>query len=116
MPTAGHAESADARREFSMIVNAFSRNRGVTVGEGKGFGSSALKVDGKIFAMVSSEGQLVVKLPKKRVDELVTSSAGKRFEPRPGKPMTEWLVVTASRENWTKLAKEACEFVSGGKP
>ena len=115
MSTAGRAESDDARREFTGVVNVFSRNRGVTVGEGKGFGSGALKVHGKIFAMLSSEGQFVVKLPNKRVDELVTSGAGKRFEPRPGTPMKEWLVVTASRGVWAKLAKEACEFVSGGK-
>lgn len=115
MPTAGRAESAGSRREFDQVVNTFSRNRGVTVGEGKGFGSGTLKVNGKIFAMLSSEDQFVVKLPKKRVDELVTSGAGLRFEPRPGTPMKEWLVVTASRGIWAKLAKEACEFVGGGK-
>jgi|SRR5579864_495097 len=116
MPTAEHAESADARRKFYRVVNALSRNRGVTVGEGKGFGSGALKVDGKIFAMLSADGQFVVKLPKKRVDELVASSAGKRFEPRPGKPMKEWLVVTMARADWTKFANQACEFVRSGKP
>jgi hypothetical protein len=115
MPTAGRAESTDVKRAFASVVNACSRNRGVTVGEGKGFGSGALKVDGKIFAVLSSADQFVVKLPKKRVDELVTSSAGKRFEPRPGKPMREWLVVTSARSDWAKLAKEACEFVSDGK-
>jgi hypothetical protein len=115
MPTARHSDSADAQQKFARVVSALSRNRGVTVGEGKGFGSGALKVKGKIFAMLSSADQFVVKLPKKRVDELITSGAGKRFEPRPGKPMKEWLVVTASPADWTKLAEEACEFVSGGK-
>jgi hypothetical protein len=37
------------------------------------FGSSALKVHGKIFAMVSSAGQFVVKLPEARVDQLVAT-------------------------------------------
>jgi len=115
MPTAGGAGSAAARQEFARVASALSRNRGVTVGEGKGFGSGALKVKGKIFAMVSSEDQFVVKLTKKRVDELVTSGAGKRFEPRPGKLMKEWLVVTAVQADWAKFAKEAFVFVSSGK-
>jgi hypothetical protein len=65
--------------------------------------------------MLDSKHQFVVKLPKKRVAELVASGAGIPFEPRPGKPMKEWLVVTAVRADWAKLAKEACEFVGAGK-
>jgi hypothetical protein len=115
MASERETRSTAAKRKFAKVVEVMSQSSNITCGGGKGFGSGALKVDGKIFAMLSSEGRFVVKLPKKRVDELVTSSVGKRFEPRPGKPMKEWLVVTASRENWTKLAKEACEFVSDGK-
>ena len=48
---------------------------------GKGFGSDALKVRGKIFAMLS-QGRLVVKLPRQRVDALVASGDGERFDPR----------------------------------
>ena len=43
---------------FAAIVEALAHEQGVTVGSPgkKGFGSSALQVDGKIFAMVSSRG------------------------------------------------------------
>lgn len=41
MATTGYARSANPRREFTRVINAFSRNRSVTVGEGKGFGSGA---------------------------------------------------------------------------
>jgi hypothetical protein len=59
--------------------------RGVTLGSGKkGFGSSALPVNTKIFAMLSFERKFVVKLPKKRVNELVASGSGERFDPGHG--------------------------------
>lgn len=38
---------------------------------------------------------------------------GERFEPRPGRPMAEWLVVTASRADWAQLAKKHCESLVG---
>src|SRR5579884_2525715 len=105
-----HPRSISAERKFAKVAEAFSKDRAVEVGGGKGFGSGALKIRGKIFAMLSSQQRFVVKLSKKRVHELVTAGAGIRFEPRPGKPMNEWLVVKADRQDWIDLAKEAYEF------
>jgi hypothetical protein len=102
-------------QKFARVVKAFSQDRGVAVGEGKGFGSGALKINGKIFAMLSSGDQFVVKLPRKRVDELVASGTGVRFEPRPAKAMKEWFTVKASGVDWTELAREARQFVMRGK-
>jgi hypothetical protein len=99
--------------EFAAVVKALSRERGVTFG-GKGFGSAALKADGKIFAMQSSRGQFVVKLPKPRVDELVASGTGERFDPGKGKLMKEWLSVSAPQRRWLALAKEALAFARSG--
>ena len=79
--------------------------------EGKGFGSGALKVSGKIFAMQSSNGHFVVKLPKTRVDELVEAGRGQRFDPGRGRLMREWLVVEDQKKDWISLAREAYEFV-----
>jgi len=78
----------------------------------KRFGSSELKVHNKIFAMLV-RGKLVVKLPRSRVDALVSSGGGERFDPRhDGRLMKEWLVVeSASEEEWLSLAREAMEFV-----
>jgi hypothetical protein len=97
-------------RKFARVIAVLSKDRAVTVGGGKGFGKGALKAKGKIFAMISSKNQFVVKLSNDRVDALVASGAGHRFEPRPGKAMKEWLVVTAENSEWVPLAKEACEF------
>lgn len=79
----------------------------------KGFGSSALTVNDKIFAMLA-QGTLVVKLPKARVDALVSAGTGERFDPRhDGRLMKEWLVVApTSNEDWLTLAQEAMVFVS----
>ena len=80
---------------------------------GKGFGSDALKVRGKIFAMLTG-GQLVVKLPRQRVDALVAAGDGERFDPRhDGRVMKEWLALapTSSLE-WLSLAQEARAFVA----
>lgn len=79
------AKLTPAKRRFSHVVDALTCNRDVTHGGDNGFGSGALKVHGKIFAMLSSKNQFVVKLPKDRVYDLVASGKGERFEPRPGK-------------------------------
>ena len=99
---------------FAKIVSALKRRPNVSLGASKkGFGSSALCVGGKIFAMISSKGGFVVKLPKDRVDALVAASAGKRFEPARGRVMKEWLVVApASDTDWLSVAREALKFVA----
>jgi len=98
---------------FAKIVASLKRSPKVSVGAAKkGFGSSALCVGGKIFAMVSSKGSFVVKLPKARVDALVESGVGARFEPAKGRVMKEWLAVDpASDTDWLSLAREALKFV-----
>lgn len=92
-------------------MKAFAAESHVSVGGKKGFGSGALKVNGMIFAMVSSKGQFVLKLPGHRIDELVSSGKGERFDPGRGRPMKEWMVVKEDAAKWILLAREACAFV-----
>ncbi|HEY8094949.1 MAG TPA: hypothetical protein VIE65_02505, partial [Methylobacter sp.] len=54
--------AVDPSGSFVLVAHAFALDRRVVCGGGKGFGSGALKVDGKIFAMISSKGQFVMKL------------------------------------------------------
>ena len=103
---------------FATIVEEFLSNPDVTPpSDGpqakKRFGSSGLKIQNKIFAMLV-KGKLVVKLPKPRVDALVASGDGERFDPRhDGRLMKEWLSVEpTSEEKWLPLAREAMEFVA----
>jgi hypothetical protein len=77
------------------------------------FGSNALKVNEKIFAMMA-QGTLVVKLPRTRVDELVEAGSGTRFDPGHGRLMKEWLAVSAPTTLWAPLVREAHDFVATG--
>ena len=95
---------------FAAIVDALARTPGVTHSNARSrlFGRSALKAHDKIFAMVSSHGEFVVKLPKARVDALVAMGAGERFDVNRGRPMKEWFEVRSeSPEEWLELAREA---------
>lgn len=106
------AKSPDGDPLFAPIVEAFAGDRRVT--HGRMFGSSGLKVGGKVFAMVV-KGKLVVKLPKDRVDGLVASGKGEYFDPGHGRLMKEWVSIgTGAKASWLGLAREAKQFVGGG--
>jgi hypothetical protein len=77
--------------------------------------SYGLKVNGKIFAMFG-RGKFVAKLPKARVDELVSGGQGERFDPGHGRLMKEWIAMESETSNWVELASEAYDFVKRGKP
>lgn len=116
----GYAAALDkqhikASRKFAQVVGAFADDREVMYGGGKGFGSAALKAYGKLFAMISSKGKFVVKLPRERVDELVRLRMGEYFDPGHGRLMKEWIALDGAFSSWTKLAKEARRFVAGGR-
>jgi hypothetical protein len=102
------------QQRFAALSATLAKRPGVTVGEGKGFGSSALKVNGKIFAMVSSKNRFVVKLPTARVAALTVSGEGRPFEAGRGRPMKEWLELReTSKLRWSQLAQEAYDFLAG---
>ena len=98
---------------FRTMADGFRKKPGVTVG-GKGFGSSGLKVNGKLFAMISSRGQFVVKLPRKRAEEVVRSGKGEPFDPGHGRLMKEWVAFDGLQCAWPDLAREAYEYVRRG--
>jgi hypothetical protein len=78
-----------------------------------GFGAAALKVNNRIFAMLSAE-RLVVKLPQARVEALIGDGIGEPFTAGKDRPMRQWLTLTtADPHTWRSLAREALDFVSG---
>jgi hypothetical protein len=99
--------------KFARVVTAFTSNSRVTYG-GHGFGSRALRVDGKIFAMLSTRDRFVVKLPRARAAELVQRDDADYFSPT-GRPMKEWAAIKGEGLSWLKLAQEAYAFVAGAK-
>ncbi len=82
--------------------------------QGKMFGSTALKVNGKVFAMVV-KGKFVAKLPTTRIAVLMREAGAESFDPGHGKLMKEWVALGSHRDLWTSLAREARQFVLGGK-
>ena len=102
---------------FEALVEEFISDSNVTLPDGpqpkNRFGSSALRIHNKIFAMLTG-GRLVVKLPKARVDALIASGDGERFDPRhDGRLMKEWFsLAPTSEQAWLPLAREALDFVA----
>jgi TfoX/Sxy family transcriptional regulator of competence genes len=100
---------------FAALVGEMLARPGTSHGSDgpqRAFGSTSLKTSGKIFAMLVN-GRLVVKLDRKRVDALVDSGAGERFDPGHGRLMKEWLAVDSDSDDlWRSLATEAEAFVS----
>jgi hypothetical protein len=97
---------------FAALVEIFLADTDATLGMAgkKGFASSALCINGHIFAMLSKD-RLVVKLPSPRVDALIARGEGQRFNPGHGRLMKEWLTVEpTSAERWLPLAREALAF------
>src|SRR5579859_212628 len=109
-PSKKTSATADVEPKFAPVVAAFAKDREVTYG-GKGFGSTGLKVKGKLFAMISSKGKFVAKLPKDRVDELVRLGQGEYFDPGHGRLMKEWISFDGGAKSWPDLAVEARRFV-----
>jgi TfoX/Sxy family transcriptional regulator of competence genes len=110
---------SDHKAQFSELVETMLARSdatygadGSTQGARRTFGSTSLKANGKIFAMLVNE-RLVVKLPAARVDELAAAGAGERFDPGHGRVQRQWLSVASSvADDWLALAIEAESFVS----
>ena len=98
---------------YAQLIAAFRDDTAVTQ-SGKGFGATALKVHNKIFAMRSiRSGQIVLKLPRHRVEALIATGVGERFDPGSGRIMKEWVALTSpATEELLALAREALVFVA----
>jgi hypothetical protein len=103
--------SAGSQERFEDLVDQLGGTEGVTPPRaGRGFGRSALRFQGKIFAM-HVRGALVLKLPAERVEALVRAGEGVHFDANKGTPMREWLSLDpCSALPWLPLATEALDF------
>jgi hypothetical protein len=106
-----NAAAAGPEDRYEDLVAELVGIPGVSPPRGRGgFGRTALRFQGKIFAMLV-RGQLVLKLPADRVDALTQAGEGIRFDANKGTPMREWLSLDPdSGRAWLPLACEALDF------
>jgi hypothetical protein len=102
---------------FASVLEAMLPHLDVSHGHGKkGFGTNALNVRGKMFAMLAANREFVVKLPASRVRELIQSGKGLPFC-MARRQMKEWIVIPPEcSAHWSTLAHEAYMFVRGPSP
>ena len=68
----------------------------------------------KMFAVLDRTGELVVKLPPERVQELIVAKIGRGWSPGAGSPLKEYIAISFAREKeWPMLAREARAYMGG---
>ena len=101
---------------FEALIDELIGTPGVTPPRGgRGFSRNAARFENKIFVM-NAGGQLVVKLPRERVDALVEAGDGIRFDANKGTPMKEWFSLSPeSGLAWQPLAREALDYARSSR-
>ena len=95
------------------LYRMVAQHHGITLDAacGRGFGSNALKAGGRIFAALSN-GRLLVKLPARRVEELIAARLGEPFSTGVGRIKKEWVTLRpSSAEEWVRVSEEARRYV-----
>ncbi|MCL5067390.1 MAG: hypothetical protein M1368_03440 [Thaumarchaeota archaeon] len=110
--------TAGPKEKYARLVKLLTKNPCVIQPIGKkGFGSSGLYTKNRLFAFLSHKNQLILKLPKERVNEIVSKGDGFYWDPRrDGRIMKEWVVLQpSSKLNWLPLVREALNFVNSSE-
>ena len=107
---------AEADDRYQDLVDELVGTPGVSPPPGgSGFGRGAVRFQKKIFVMFV-RGRLVLKLPAGRVDELIGTGEGIRFDANKGTPMREWFSLNPeSGLPWLPLAREALDFAQAAE-
>jgi hypothetical protein len=107
-----HHNGKTANENLFWQLAAELQNEDARVQEGTIMNGRCLRVGKEFLALVDYKGSgLVVKLPRKRVAELIQSGAGKPFGPA-GKVFGEWVSVpTPDPDHWRHLLREGIDFV-----
>lgn len=112
MPNARDVPNRDLLDELAL---AFGDDPEVSIGTM--FRSPGLRVGGKIFAFLGTDGELIIKLPRERAVELVEEGTAVHVV-MGERTMREWIELPARVASgsalslWTALAQEAHQYVS----
>jgi len=105
---------SDVAITFESLLGQFAGDP--RVAEGKWFGKTCLKVDGKAF-LVLFGGDIAFKLDEGARSKALQIDGARLFDPRgQGSAFREWVQVPSRRSgDWPQLAVNAHEFVSAGE-
>ena len=106
---------ADGREMLERLAAPYLERSGVSWG--RMFSTDGLSIRGKIFAVVNHSGNLMVKVPEARADELDASGAASRMVMH-GREMREWLEMPPERGEpaWNDLLAEAHAYLDDITP
>ncbi|MGH9132649.1 MAG: hypothetical protein ACRDZZ_01835 [Ilumatobacteraceae bacterium] len=109
MTAASTPEEHEAR--FWALADPMLARAGVT--RSTMMGLPCMRIDGQFFASFDRRtGDLLVKLPDARVDQLVDAGRAHSFAPA-GRRFREWAAVSPTRRrSWPVLLDEALAFVA----
>jgi hypothetical protein len=95
---------------FWQVATPFLKRENIVKGTMMGF--PCLRIDGAFFASEDRDsGDLIVKLPASRVQELLNDAMGEPFAPA-GRKFKEWVSIPKRDETlWKNLLAEALAFV-----
>jgi hypothetical protein len=100
---------AHAHSIFDPIAQEFLGRDDVDIGPM--FGSEGLRIRGKVFAFIASGGELLVKVPEARADELVAAGTAAHMVMRE-RTMREWVVLDpGAPDQWSSLIGEAFHYL-----
>lgn len=95
---------------YAKIKDHFENQEGVTVNAGSG--AQGIKANSVMFAMFF-KGDLLLRLPPARVQELVALGDGRPYDPGTG-PMKDCVLVPYDKQSlWIPLAEESLDYVTG---
>jgi hypothetical protein len=98
-----------SEERYAAIVETL-RHNDITHAESTSRATRHMRVNHRIFAMLD-KGNLVVRLPRGRVDTLIASGDAAHFVPDHGRAMKDWIAVgEGSQEDWMSLVHEARDF------
>lgn len=96
----------DVKNFYESQISTFLEQKGVTRSTMMGF--PCLRYEGDFFASCDHKtGDLIVKLSRGRVEELIQAGEGENFSPA-GRPFKEWMVIKKrDAKLWNDLLNEA---------
>jgi hypothetical protein len=90
---------------YAELKERFAGDKRVIVSAGQG--AQGMKVGKKMFA-IFYKGDLLLTLPPKRVEELISAGRGLPYDPGTGKAMKNRILVPAAKkDSWVRLCEEA---------